>query len=133
MDISQIISQINPTPAFLLSLVPLPLIITLNVIIFYRLVKVHKLSHHHQVKKPSVYKKGLVFNSSSAIFVYAPAVIEWRIFVKDPRWMISYSIGALLSIVGLIMIVKGLNLEINSLTKHGRVHHRHERKKLKKK
>lgn len=133
MDLGQFLNQIKPTPVFFLGLIPLPLIIILNIIIFHKLVRVHKLSHHHQVKKPSVYKKGLIFNSSSAIFVYAPAIAEWRFFVQDSKWVFSYLVGAFLSVAGLIMIIKGLNLEIFSLSKHGRVHHKHERKKLKKK
>ncbi|MDP4038854.1 MAG: hypothetical protein Q8P54_02750 [bacterium] len=117
MNPSNFISQINPTPVFWLSLTPLPVIIYLNMLVFHKLMIVRHLSHHHEVKKPKIYKRGIVFNSLSAIFVYLPAIIEWRIFVKDPRWIIFYLIGAFLAIAGLLMVIKGLNIEIYYLSK----------------
>jgi len=116
INLDNLMVWLNPTPVFWFSLIPLPIIIYLNLIVFHKLKLVHHLSRHHEVKKPKIYKRGIIFNTLSMIFVYLPAVVEWRIFVRDPRWILFYALGAIFSITGLVMIIKGLNVEIDYLS-----------------
>lgn len=110
--IEQIISSIHPTPTFFLGLIPMPVILILNIMVFLKLHQVRRLSHHHKLKMPEIYRRGIIVNAISFAVFLTPAITEMRIFVTNPKWFYFYMLSGALAIVGQIMVIRGLNTEI---------------------
>lgn len=113
--IEQFISSNNLPPTFFLGLIPLPFILTLNTIAFFKLRQVRKLSHHHKLKMPPIYRRGLFVNTISFLIFLTPAITEMKIFVTHPKWFYFYMISGMLAIIGQTMVIRGLNAEIVQL------------------
>lgn len=105
----------QPTLAFWFSLLPLPIIWFLNLIVLRRMYQVHKLARGRQIKRPKIYINGSIINLISLFFVILPALIEWRIFVLNPYWIIVYMAAGIMNIIGLSMVSRGLEIESASL------------------
>lgn len=78
----------HPTIAFWFSLSPLPVIWFLNIVILLRMQKVRRLAKNRKLKRPKIYVNGTIINLISFFFVILPALVEWRIFVQNPYWII---------------------------------------------
>lgn len=115
----------KPTIAFWFSLTPLPIIWFLNILIFIRLRQVHKLSRGRKIKRPKIYTNGGIINLVSLFFVLLPAIVEWRVFVQNPNWIVVYLAAGCLNIVGLSMVFRGLNMEIKGLKRRPKQRQRH--------
>lgn len=102
----------SPTPAFWVSLVPAPFLLYLNVRVACLLWRIKKQSHGRSIRLSRVYHQGRALGVISACFALLPAIVEWRIFVLNPLWSVSYLIGGLLGIIALRMVRKGLESEL---------------------
>lgn len=107
----------HPTIAFWFSLWPLPIIWFLNIVIFWRMQKVRRLAKNRKIKRPKVYVNGTIINLISFFFVILPALVEWRIFVQNPYWTLVYLAAGVLNIIGLSMMLRGLDMELRSIRK----------------
>ncbi|MDF2461109.1 MAG: hypothetical protein K0S68_512 [Candidatus Saccharibacteria bacterium] len=107
---------------FLLANLPLPIIIYLELLVTLRFLKVRHLARHRHVKikKPQLVKLGWWVGNSAAIFAILPAIVERQIFVQNPAWLISYATAAALTIVGLVMMNRGLGQELRQLSRRKR-------------
>lgn len=99
----------------ILANLPLPLIVVLNIRVTWRFVQVWRLEHGRRLGKPERLVTGWWINNSALIFAWVPAVIERRIAVQSPWWLISYAIAAALSITGLLFMNSALEEEIEEL------------------
>lgn len=102
---------------FLLANLPLPIIIFLNLQVMLKYLKVRRLSRHRRVRKPEQLVAGWWLGNISNIFALTPAIVERRIFVQNHWWLVSYSIAAILSITGLVLMNRGLGQEIRLLSR----------------
>lgn len=102
---------------FLLANLPLPIIIFLNLQVMLKYLKVRRLSRHRRVRKPEQLVTGWWLGNISNVFAFTPAIVERRIFVQNHWWLVCYSIAATLSISGLILMSRGLGLEIRTLSR----------------
>lgn len=105
----------HPTIAFWFSLSPLPVIWFLNIVILLRMQKVRRLAKNRKLKRPKIYVNGTIINLISFFFVILPALVEWRIFVQNPYWIIVYLAAGVLNIIGLSMMSRGLDIEMRSI------------------
>ncbi len=105
----------RPTVAFWFSLSPLPIIWFLNIIIFFRMRKVRQLAGKRKIKRPQVYKNGTVISLISLFFVILPALLEGRLFVQNPYWILVYVGAGIINIIGLSMVLRGIDMEIRSI------------------
>ncbi len=106
---------LNPTPAFIVSLLPIPFLLYYNVIVMRLVwqVRMHARSKH--LRYPAIYQQGRALGLLSACFALVPAVAEWRVFVLNPYWAVSYIIGGILGVWALIMVRKGLEQELRRI------------------
>jgi len=104
---------------FLLSQVPLPVILFLNVRVTLKFLRVRRLSRHAAVEKPVRLVIGWWLNNLSSVFVLIPVISERRIFVQDHRWLFSFGLAAALTIVGLMLMNSALGQELRDLTRTG--------------
>jgi hypothetical protein len=102
---------------FLLANLPLPIIFTLNVIVTLKFLKVRRLTRRHRLRRPERLVQGWWLGNLSMLFVLTPMLYERRIFVQNPWWLISFGIGAALSISGLLLMNSGLTQEIRTLSR----------------
>jgi hypothetical protein len=105
---------------FLIANLPLPLILFLNLHVTLKFLKVRRLSRHRVLKKPEQLVFGWWLGNISMVFAFMPAIWEHRIFVQNRYWLISYSISALLSITGLLLMDRGLGQELRLLKRRRR-------------
>lgn len=110
--IEQIFSSIHPTPTFFLGLIPMPIILILNIVVFLKLHQVRRLSHHHKLKMPEIYRRGIIVNAISFAIFLTPAITEMRVFVTNPKWFYIYMLSGTMAIIGQTMVIRGLNAEI---------------------
>lgn len=119
--------MIAPTPAFWVSLLPVPFLIYYNLVVFKLIWQVRARSKGKNIRYPAVYQQGRAVGLISACFALIPAVLEWRVFVLNPYWAISYLIGGVLGVWALRMVRAGLKDELG-LLKTSRRGSRHKKK-----
>src|SRR5260221_412084 len=102
---------------FLLANLPLPLILFLNLHVTLKFLRVRKLARHRLIKKPGQLVIGWWLGNISMVFAFMPAIWEHRLFVQNRWWLISYTIGATLSISGLLLMDGGLGQELRVLSR----------------
>lgn len=107
----------TPTPAFIVSLLPLPFLIYLNVVVARLLVQLKRQAKGKNLRYPKVYHQGRALGVLSACFAMLPAIVEWRIFVLNPLWSISYLVGGVLGVLALRMVRRGLEQELRQLSR----------------
>ena len=103
---------ITPTPAFWVSLLPVPFLIYYNIVVARLIWKVRLVSRGKNVRYPAIYHQGRALGLLSACFALIPAVLEWRVFVLNPYWAISYLIGGVLGVWALRLVRRGLIQEL---------------------
>lgn len=103
---------ITPTPAFWVSLLPVPFLIYYNIVVARLIWKVRLVSRGKNVRYPAIYHQGRALGLLSACFALIPAVLEWRVFVLNPYWAISYLIGGVLGVWALRLVRRGLTQEL---------------------
>jgi len=103
---------------FLVANLPLPVIFYLNCVVTLRFLKVRHLARTTSatIQKPEQLVLGWWLGNISMIFAFAPALYERTLFVQNHWWLISYTIAATLSITGLILMERGLGVEIRTLS-----------------
>ena len=89
----------------------------LNWRVTMRFLRVRKLSAQSPIAKPTRLIVGWWLNNVAMIFFIVPSIIEWRIFVQDHRWLISYGVSATLTIIGLLLMNSGLGEELRNLSR----------------
>ena len=109
---------IAPTPAFWVSLLPIPFLVYYNLVVFKLIWQVREQSKGKNIKYPAAYQQGRALGIISACFALIPAVLEWRVFVLNPYWAISYLIGGVLGVWALRMVREGLQDELGLLKIH---------------
>jgi hypothetical protein len=80
-----------------------------------RYARVRQLSVGRPHYKPRRLAWGWWMNTAATCIAFIPNIIEWRIFVQDPRWLFLYGFTATLSISGLLLINSGLGKELRQL------------------
>jgi hypothetical protein len=105
---------------FILSNLPLPLVLYLNWRVTTRYLQVRKLSRNMPVDKPRRLKIGWWLANISTIFVLVPILTERTLLIQDRRWLISFAIAATLTIVGLSLMNSALGQELRDLKRPGR-------------
>ena len=103
---------ITPTPAFWVSLLPVPFLVYYNIVVARLIWKVRLVSRGRNVRYPAIYHQGRALGLLSACFALIPAVLEWRVFVLNPYWAISYLIGGVLGVWALRLVRRGLTQEL---------------------
>ncbi len=111
---------IAPTPAFWVSLLPVPFLIYYNIVVANLIWKVRLASRGKNVRYPAVYHQGRALGLLSACFALIPALLEWRVFVLNPYWAISYLIGGVLGVWALRLVRRGLKQELASSTERAK-------------
>jgi hypothetical protein len=111
---------IEPTPAFWVSLLPVPFLLYYNLVVAKRMWELRASSRGRSVRYPGVYYRGRALGIISACFALLPAVLEWRVFVRNPYWAISYLIGGVLGVWALVLVRRGLGLELKALASRSR-------------
>lgn len=111
---------IAPTPAFWVSLLPMPFLVYYNIVVARLIWKVRVASRGKNVRYSSVYHQGRALGLLSACFALIPAVLEWRVFVENPYWSISYLIGGVLGVWALRLVRRALQHELDTYKKSGR-------------
>ena len=101
---------------FLLAQIPLPVIITLNVLVLTKYARVRKLTRQKSVDQPVRLGVGWWLNNLATLVFLTPSIVEWRIFVQDRRWIFFYAASATLSITGLLLMNSALGEELRKLT-----------------
>lgn len=102
---------------FLLSQLPLPLVIFLNLRVTLRFMKVRRLSKHVAIERPLRLVIGWWIGNIAMIFALIPPIMERRIFVQDTHWLVSYAISATLTITGLLLMNSALGEELKELAR----------------
>ncbi len=100
---------------FLISQLPLPIMLFLNWRVSVRYARVRKLARDRPLSKPRRLAWGWWMNTVATIIAFIPSAVEWRIFVQDHRWLILYACTAILAISGLLMMNSGLGKELRQL------------------
>ena len=103
---------ITPTPAFWVSLLPVPFLIYYNIVVARLIWKVRLVSRGKNVRYPAIYHQGRALGLLSACFALIPAVLEWRVFVLNPYLALSYLIGGVLGVWALRLVRRGLIQEL---------------------
>ena len=105
---------------FILSQLPLPIVLYLNWRVTVRFIRVRRLSQSVPVEKPRRLLVGWWLGNVAIIFVAIPAIVERRFFVQDHRWLISYAIAAAFTIIGLALMNSALGEELRDLARSRR-------------
>jgi hypothetical protein len=105
---------------FLLSQLPLPIVLYLNWHVTVKFLRVRRLSASIPVEKPRRLVIGWWLSNVAIIFVMIPAISERRFFVQDHRWLLSYAIAAGLTITGLTLMNSALGEELRDLARFRR-------------
>ena len=100
---------------FLLSQLPLPIMLFLSSRVARRYARVKQLSEGQPHYKPRRLAWGWWMNTVATCISFIPPIMEWRIFVQDPRWLYLFAFTASLSIAGLLLINSGLGKELRQL------------------
>lgn len=100
---------------YLLSQLPLPFMLFLSSRVARRYARVKQLSEGRPHYKPRRLAWGWWMNTAATCIAFIPPVVEWRIFVQDPRWLYLFAFTASLSIAGLLLINSGLGKELRQL------------------
>ncbi len=103
---------IAPTPAFWVSLLPVPFLAYYNLVVAWLIWKVRLASRGNNVRYPAIYHQGRALGLLSACFALIPAVLEWRVFVLSPYWSVSYLLGGVLGVWALELVRRGLKQEL---------------------
>lgn len=103
---------------FLVSQIPLPIILFLNVRVFTQFAQVRRLTKKADFTWPRRLVQGWWLNNLAAIFFLIPLISERRIFIQDRRWLISFAISACLTIIGLTLMNRALGEELRKLKAH---------------
>lgn len=104
--------EFTPTPAFWVSLLPVPFLTYLNIKVAFLLLELRRRNRVKRIKSSKLYNQGRALGMISACFALLPAILEWRIFVQNPWWAISYLIGGILGVLALRMVQRGLKAEL---------------------
>ncbi|GEM_PF-2064285 len=105
---------------FLLSQLPLPVVLYLNWRVTVKFLRVRRLSASVPIEKPRRLVIGWWLSNVAIIFVMIPALVERRFFVQDHRWLVSYAIAAGLTITGLALMNSALGEELRDLARSRR-------------
>ena len=97
---------------FLLSQLPLPIVLYLNWRVTAKFLRVRRLSRAVPVEKPRRLIVGWVLTNVATIFVLIPIISERRLFVQDFRWLWSFALSAGLTIIGLTLMNSALGEEL---------------------
>jgi hypothetical protein len=106
---------------FLLSNLPLPIVLYLNWRVTTRYLKVRQLSRHVAIEKPRRLTVGWWLSNLSIIFVLIPILSERAIFIQDTRWLFSFAVAAGMTITGLALMNSALGEELHELERVGGV------------
>ncbi len=111
---------------FILSQLPLPIVLYLNWRVTVKFLRVRRLSKSVPVEKPHRLTIGWWLSNLAIIFVLIPAITERRFFVQDHRWLLSYAASAALTITGLTLMNSALGEELRHLARSHRSKRRRE-------
>ena len=95
---------------------PLPFVLYLNWLVTVKFWRIHQATQHAKLQKPPRLILGWCLNTFSNVFVLIPIISERRIFVQNPRWLLSFAVAATLTITGLSLMNNALGKELAALT-----------------
>ncbi len=102
---------------FILSQLPLPIVLYLNWLVTIKFIRVRRLSKAVPVEKPRRLFVGWLLSNVAVIFVLIPVINERRIFVQDFHWLWSFALSACLTISGLALMNSALGEELRYLAR----------------